>query len=115
MEADIKSLEDALAEMHTADGAGQLREALPDYQETAEQEILFRGKYAQARSYGEGERLGRALANAIRTTHPDNTILEIDRSGHTLRDTPDILCTFVAYYEQLYSSTRTTLQTQITI
>ncbi|KAJ1184773.1 hypothetical protein NDU88_001576 [Pleurodeles waltl] len=102
----MQSLAAALATPHSADSAQQLRRVLADYQETAEREILFCGKYALARSYGEGGRIGRALANTVRATHIENTILEIqDATGLLFWDTPNILKVFVAHYEHLYSST----------
>ncbi|KAJ1216918.1 hypothetical protein NDU88_004516 [Pleurodeles waltl] len=107
LEKEIRDLETILATKETADIAQRLRAALTDSQEAAEREALFRGKYAQVRSYGEGEKPDRALATTIHMICSENTILEVrDPSGRLLKDIPDILKVFATYNEHLYSSTR---------
>ncbi|KAJ1106433.1 hypothetical protein NDU88_003834 [Pleurodeles waltl] len=108
LELQLKRLELERAEAPSADVARRLCETLTEFQETAEHEVLFRGKYARSRSYGEGERSGRSLAHTLRAARPENTIRKIsDASGRLLRDTPEMLETFADYYQHLYSSTGT--------
>ncbi|KAJ1155701.1 hypothetical protein NDU88_008430 [Pleurodeles waltl] len=56
LELQLKRLESEREEAPSADIARRLLATLTDFQEPAEREVLFRGKYAWARSYGEGER-----------------------------------------------------------
>ncbi|KAJ1205653.1 hypothetical protein NDU88_001081 [Pleurodeles waltl] len=58
LELQLKRIESERVEAPSADVVGRLRETLTEFQETAEREVLFKGKYAWAHSYGEGERPG---------------------------------------------------------
>lgn len=107
LERDLKGLEDRMSTGETGQVQTDYHEKLSAYEEDADREIKFRGRYWVARRYGEGERPGRALAEITRQSRFSSHILDIQGPGEVLyRDTQDILGTFTAHYRALYTTQR---------
>ncbi|KAJ1218273.1 hypothetical protein NDU88_005856 [Pleurodeles waltl] len=63
------------------------------------------GKYVVARTYGEGDRPGKVLANLIRPSRSTNLINTMTATdGSTLNDPEDIAARFLEYYQTLYTT-----------
>ncbi|KAJ1171926.1 hypothetical protein NDU88_003783 [Pleurodeles waltl] len=63
------------------------------------------GKYAVARTYGEGDRPGKVLENLIHPSRNTNLITKITATdGSTLNDPEDIAVRFSEYYQTLYTT-----------
>ncbi|KAJ1197031.1 hypothetical protein NDU88_000893, partial [Pleurodeles waltl] len=84
---------------------GFIRSKIQEYQVTALSEIRHMGKYAVARTYGEGDRPGKVLANLIRPSRSTNLINTMTATdGSTLNDPEDIAARFREYYQTLYTT-----------
>ena len=55
-----------------------------EFRELTEREVLYRGKYARARAYGEGDRPGHSLASLVCPPWSANNVLQWIRSLGTL-------------------------------
>ncbi|KAJ1177213.1 hypothetical protein NDU88_002474 [Pleurodeles waltl] len=84
---------------------GHIRVKVQEYQETALSEIRHMGKYAVARTYGEGDRPGKVLPNLIRPSRSANRMNKSTATdGSILTDPEDIAARFREYYQTLYTT-----------
>ncbi|KAJ1165066.1 hypothetical protein NDU88_005496 [Pleurodeles waltl] len=78
---------------------------MTEFQEVTEAEVTHMGKYAEARTYGEGELPGPTLTATLRPRRKDNTISQIlDDDGAVWSDPPSVVQQYHDYYTGLHRS-----------
>lgn len=91
--------------MVVALGSQILKKSFGEYHEEADSEVKHTGKYATAKTYGDGEQPDSVLAALIRRKRESGTVAELrDEGGDLMRDPTKIADRFSIYYADLYSS-----------
>ncbi|KAJ1107589.1 hypothetical protein NDU88_004979 [Pleurodeles waltl] len=91
LERELSQLQQEHCDTADTGTLGHIRVKVQEYQETALLEIRHMGKYAVARTYGEGDRPGKVLANLIHPSRSANLINKMTATdGSTLNDPEDI-------------------------
>lgn len=78
---------------------------LGEFQELAQRETAYLGKYARARVYGEGERPGRTLVRLLTPKHQTTYITQLQAADGThVTDSTGIQSSFLSHYTSLYTT-----------
>lgn len=103
VEATLKILEGRQQATEDPQILAQIRTLITEFNELAEDEVKYLGKYATARTYAEGDRPSSTLEAMVRPHRGDSPISCMHNKMDELVDTtPAILEAFADYYQGLY-------------
>lgn len=114
VEGALKDLELRQLTENTQDVTDAIKSLLSEYQEEADREVKYLGKYAIARTYGEGDRPGSVLANLLKAKRRKTQIPQVRAAdGTLLTDENAIAQRFQQYYTELFATRSTGLEDEI--
>ncbi|KAJ1158117.1 hypothetical protein NDU88_010811 [Pleurodeles waltl] len=102
LEGELSQLEQEHRDTADKCTLGYIRAKVQEFQETALSEVRHMGKYAVARAYGEGDRLGRVIANLIRPSRSTNLFSKtVAADGSIIGNPESVAARFREYYQTL--------------
>lgn len=101
----LHTLEAEFLANNTSQTAESFKTTLEEYHTEADREVKLLGKYAVARTYGEGERPGAVLASLMRgQRHTTLPIILEDEAGKRIEEPDKVADQFKTYYTDVYTT-----------